>query len=234
MRSLLGSRAGLSPEESTSMSTALVPGVSAPHAGPTVPGPPVPDDLISALPDRIELVRRSRAYRLRLAMATLVLLLVLLVYAALVVITSYGVWSHLATDEFAGAVRRVFGESPAYMAFCIAGPILCVFLVKPIFTMRRQARPGVTLERPAEPRLFAFVERLCAAQGAPAPSRIRVDTDINASASLRHGLISLFRDDLVLTVGLPLARTMTVRELTGVLAHEFGHFAQGGRCGSPT
>src|SRR5206468_1593590 len=81
-----------------------------------------------------------------------------------------------------------------------------------------------TIDRSAEPRLFAFVDRLCAAQGAPAPRQIRVDTDVNASAALRHGLISLFRDDLTLTIGLPLARAMTLRELTGVLAHEFGHF----------
>jgi Zn-dependent protease with chaperone function len=229
MRSLLGSWAGPSSGESTSMSTSLVPGVSVPHAGPTVPPETlVPDDLISALPDRIEPVRRSRAYRLRLAMAALALLLVLIIYAALVVITSYGVWSHFFSDEFAAAVRGIFVQPLAYVAFCIAGPILSVFLVKPIFTMRSAAQPGMTLDRSTEPRLFAFVERLCAAQGAPAPRKIRVDTDINASASLRHGLISLFRDDLVLTVGLPLARTMTVRELTGVLAHEFGHFAQGG------
>ena len=34
-------------------------------------------------------------------------------------------------------------------------------------------------------------------------------------------------NDLVLTIGLPLAATMSVRELTAVLAHEFGHFSQG-------
>jgi Zn-dependent protease with chaperone function len=229
MPTRLGSRAGPSSGESTSMSTSLVPGVSVPHAAPVVPTEaPAPDDLLSALPGRIEPVRRSRAYRFRLALAALTLLLVLIIYLALVVITSYGVWSHFTSDAFAAAVRRILVDPLAYIAFCIAGPILSVFLVKPIFTMRSTAEPAVTLDRSAEPRLFAFVERLCAAQRAPAPRKIRVDTDINASASLRHGLISLFRDDLVLTVGLPLARTMTVRELTGVLAHEFGHFAQGG------
>jgi Zn-dependent protease with chaperone function len=211
------------------MSISLVPGVSGPCAAPAVsPVAPTLDDLLAALPERIEPVRRSRAFRLRLALAVLTLLLVLSIYLALVVITSYGVWSHFTSDAFAGAVRRIFVEPSAYIAFCIAGPILCVFLVKPIFTMRSATQPAVTLDRSVEPRLFAFVERLCAAQGAPAPRKIRVDTAINASASLRHGLISLFRDDLVLTVGLPLARTMTVREFTGILAHEFGHFAQGG------
>ena len=33
--------------------------------------------------------------------------------------------------------------------------------------------------------------------------------------------------DLVLTIGLPLAAGLNLRQLAGVLAHEFGHFSQG-------
>ncbi len=189
------------------MSISIVPVAS---GSPTSAGVPpemlATDDLVSALPERIEPVRRSRAFRLRLALAATTLLVVLAVYLALIVVTSYGVWSHLASPGFTAAVRGALGEPLGYMAFCIAGPILCVFLVKPIFTMQAAPRAGVTLDRPAEPRLFAFVERLCNAQGAPVPRQIRVDTDANASAALRHGLFGLFRDDLVLTIGLPLAR----------------------------
>jgi Zn-dependent protease with chaperone function len=215
--------------EHTSVSNSLAPGIPGTRIGPAASsGVSGLDELLAALPDRIEPVRRSWAFRLRLALAVLTLLTVLVVYVALVVITSYGVWSHFASKELVAAVHEVFVESGPYAAFCVAGPILCLFLVKPLFTGRWAERPGVTLDRSIEPRLFAYVERLCAAQGAPAPRRIRVDTEINASASLRHGLLSLFRDDLVLTVGLPLAQAMTLRELTGVLAHEFGHFAHGG------
>jgi Zn-dependent protease with chaperone function len=32
---------------------------------------------------------------------------------------------------------------------------------------------------------------------------------------------------LVLVIGLPLAAGMSMRQVAGVLAHEFGHFAQG-------
>jgi Zn-dependent protease with chaperone function len=186
------------------------------------------DALLAGLPDRIEPVRRSWAFRLRLALAVLTLLTVLAVYVALVVVTSYGVWSHIASEGLVAPVRRAFVEPGPYAAFCVAGPILCVFLLEPLFTAQGLKSPGVTLDRSAEPRLFALVDRLCAAQGAPALRWIRVDADINASASLRHGLISLFRNDLVLIVGLPLVRAMTLRELAGVLAHEFGHFAHGG------
>ncbi len=52
--------------------------------------------------------------------------------------------------------------------------------------------------------------------------------DVNASAGLRRGLLSLFSHDLVLTIGLPLVQGLSLREFTAVLAHEFGHFRQGG------
>jgi Zn-dependent protease with chaperone function len=211
------------------MSRSLAPDALGTCIGPAAPaGAAASDALLAALPDTIEPVRRSWEFRLQLALAVFTLLSLLVVYVELVVLTSYGVWSHFASEGFVAAVRRVFVHPGLYFTFCVAGPILCVFLVKPIFTVRRSKRHGVTLDRSAEPRLFAFVDRLCVAQGAPAPRRIQVDTDINASAGLRHGVISLFRDDLVLTVGLPLARAMTLREFTGVLAHEFGHFAHGG------
>jgi len=49
---------------------------------------------------------------------------------------------------------------------------------------------------------------------------------VNASASLRRGLLSLFANDLVLTIGLPLVACQSLPQFTGVLAHEFGHLSQ--------
>src|SRR5262249_47260105 len=56
--------------------------------------------------------------------------------------------------------------------------------------------------------------------------RIDVDCEVNASASPEHGILSLLRRRLVLTVGLPLAASLDVNQFAGVLAHEFGHFSQ--------
>ena len=55
-----------------------------------------------------------------------------------------------------------------------------------------------------------------------------MDCAVNASAGFMHGPFSVFRRDLVLTIGLPLVAGLSAREFAGVLAHEFGHFAQGG------
>src|SRR5262249_51127323 len=72
--------------------------------------------------------------------------------------------------------------------------------------------------------LFALVHRICAAVEAPIPVRIEVDCSINASARLIGGP---FGRELALTIGLPLAAGLTMQELTGILGHECGHFAQG-------
>ena len=58
-----------------------------------------------------------------------------------------------------------------------------------------------------------------------------MDLQANASAAFRRGAWSLFRRDLVLTVGLPLAAGLDSRQLAGVIAHELGHFAQRGGMG---
>jgi Zn-dependent protease with chaperone function len=67
---------------------------------------------------------------------------------------------------------------------------------------------------------------ICDTVGAPHPARLEVDCRLNASAGFRHGALSLVRGDLVLTVGLPLASSLSVRQFGGVLAHELGHFNQ--------
>ena len=64
--------------------------------------------------------------------------------------------------------------------------------------------------------------------GSPRPARIDVIANANASAHIDNGLLGLVGRRLVLTIGLPLARAMDLRQFTGVLAHELGHFTQGG------
>jgi len=76
--------------------------------------------------------------------------------------------------------------------------------------------------------LFEFVDQLCDLVGrARGPRKIKVDCQVNASAGFAGGMFSLLGHNLVLTIGLPLAAGLNLRQLTGVLAHEFGHFAQG-------
>ena len=99
------------------------------------------------------------------------------------------------------------------------------FMVKPILARPAKRIEPIPLLRDEESVLFQFVHDVCRQVGAPSPDRIQVDCNVNASASFASPPIGLRRPPLVLTIGLPLAG-LTVRQFGGVLAHEFGHFAQ--------
>ena len=170
-------------------------------------------------------------YRAGLAAVAVAMVLLPLLYLALVLAAAGGTASTLysiATDEDMGLKTRLYG----FVFFAAVGGTVVFFLFKPLFAPKDRGGDGSRVLVPAEQaRLFAFVAELCAVVGAPRPSRIQVMCDANASASLRRGLWSIGRKDLVLTIGLPLVRDLGLRGFAGVLAHEFGHFAQGSGMG---
>ncbi len=100
-------------------------------------------------------------------------------------------------------------------------------MVKPFFASRPPEPDRYTLMAESDPALFAFIGRICKLVKAPLPSRVDVDRQVNASASFRRGWRSMRGKDVVLNIGLPLVGGLTIQEFAGVLAHEFGHFAQG-------
>jgi Zn-dependent protease with chaperone function len=173
----------------------------------------------------------SPLYHLGLVAIAAMLLLLPLIYLGLIVLVGYGVYYH--TVNHTGILgltseRGVIFTFALYVAPIIAGPIAVAFMFKPFFAPRGTVNLPLSLQRDQQPFLFEFVEALCKAVGAPAPQRIDVNCDIHASAGFRRGFRSIFGNDLVLTIGLPLVSGLNLREFTGVLAHEFGHFAQGG------
>ena len=119
------------------------------------------------------------------------------------------------------------GKFFLYITPLIVGVVLVLFMLKPLFAKRQTSSHPLSLRREEEPLLFAFVDRLCEIVGAPKPRRIDVDTEVNASASFMAGIWGVLTNRLVLTIGLPLVAGLSLRQFTGVLAHEFGHFAQG-------
>jgi hypothetical protein len=115
-----------------------------------------------------------------------------------------------------------------YAAPLIAGPIAVFFMFKPLLARPSRQERYRALRRESEPLLFSFIDRICDEVGAPRPKRIDVDCSVNAGAGFGRGILSVFGPrHLVLTIGLPLAAGLTLREFGGVMAHELGHFAQG-------
>lgn len=187
--------------------------------------------VLAALKGRIEPVRTSPGYAAAALLVCIVMLLLPLLYVVLVAAVGYATYLHAVYDTGILATK-VRGKGYLfvlllYLAPIFIGAIVCLFLIKPLFARPAKVDRRRSLTRAGEPLLFEFVDRLCAAVGAPAPRRIDVDLQVNASASFRRGLLSMLGNDLVLTLGLPLAAGLTCRQFAGVLAHEFGHFTQG-------
>ncbi|HKE84988.1 MAG TPA: M48 family metalloprotease [Vicinamibacterales bacterium] len=172
--------------------------------------------------------RVSIPYRIGLVVVALAMLLLPAVYLALIVGTIWFSYWYLTTVS-----PSAMSTGLGFRGLTVAGPpfaggVLAFFLIKPVLARRATARSSIPLEPHEEPEFFAFIEQICLQVGAPVPRRVQVDCQVNASASFVAEPLSLVRRDLVLTVGLPLVVGLSARELGGVLAHEFGHFAQGG------
>ena len=212
--------------------------VPAPHAArraATKTSPPpaskadLPTRILAGFKSDIQPVRAGPLYLAGLALVATAMLVLPLIYIAIVALVAYGVFWHATQNIsiFTGPGGGARGKFLAYVTPLVVGIILLVFMVKPLFARRVRSHPPLSLSREEEPLLFAFVERLCQIVGAPVPRRIDVDTQVNASASFMGGVWGLFTNRLVLTVGLPLVAGLDLRQLAGVVAHEFGHFTQG-------
>ncbi len=172
----------------------------------------------------------SIAYRLGIVLVALAMIVLPLVYLAIIALVGFGVYYH--AQYHMGLLEMGHGRSwllfaSVYVAPLIAGPIAVFFMFKPLLARPVRHERFRSVTRQNEPLLFAFVDQVCDVVGAPKPKRIDVDCEVNASAQFRRGMMSMLGNDLVLTIGLPLVAGMTLREFGGVLAHEFGHFAQG-------
>ena len=169
----------------------------------------------------------SPLYNLGLTLVAFAMLVLPLIYLGLITGVVYLLYYH--ATEGIELLQRLTGGRVAlfgYLAPMVVGSLLVLFMIKPLFVRRAGYIRPSKIERQDEPLLFAFVEKLCTRVGAPMPSEIHLDINVNASAGFRRGLLSIFANDLVLTIGLPLAAGLNLHQFAGILAHEFGHFAQ--------
>ncbi len=196
-----------------------------PPAG-TVPSRRV---ILEALRRRVSPPKVSLSYRLGLLIAGWTMVLLPLLYFGLVALPVIGVGWHVVAN------RAHFGEdlipSILYLSVIPVGGIVAFFLVKPIFAEAAKRQHAHRLDRDEQRFLFTYMETLCRTIGAPPPAQIEVDVLINASAGLHLDMVTRTRKGAVLRIGLPLVAGMSLRELTGVLAHEFGIFGRGPGCG---
>lgn len=173
-------------------------------------------------------------YRAGVILVALAMVLLPCIYIALTVLAGWSVywfashhfleiWEwHLGSNRVALAAKVVCSVTPL-----LVGGTIALFMVKPLFARRAAPMQPLAVNPEMEPRLCNLIAWVCQTVGAPVPKRIELDCDVNASAGFDRGFRGFFRNDLVLTIGLPLVCGITQRELAGIVAHEFGHFRQG-------
>jgi hypothetical protein len=169
----------------------------------------------------------SGLYRLGLIAVAMGLMLLPVAYFGLVAAIVWGVYWHIQQlDWYMEHLRGLWGMT-IFIAPILTGAVIVFFMIRPLFVRSERAAEALTITPEAEPDLFHFVAAICNLLQAPFPKHIYVDWRANASASLHRGVKSFFNRELDLTLGLPLIAALSVGQLGGVLAHEFGHFAQG-------
>ncbi|MCU0709439.1 MAG: M48 family metalloprotease [Pirellula sp.] len=190
-----------------------------------------PEDATKAIVGSLPKRSVSMAYRIHLLLVATTMLILPMIYVAMVISAGLCVvyYTFVVTPTLLMSIRPsrigVFLYA-AVLAPILIGIILVAFMIKPLFFRIRGEARRRSLKREAQPVIFALVDRICDATGAPRPARIDVDYQVNASASPESGLFSIATGRMVLTIGVPLIAGMSARQLSGVLAHEFGHFSQ--------
>ncbi len=179
----------------------------------------------AAFPGPLAMAPVSAAYKKRLVGVAALMLLLPAIYGAIALASLFlTYWLAMpGRDLFFSAMRPGYISVVGFGAVCLAAFLFTAFLFRPFFARRERGLRAVSLDPVREPVLHALVEKIAEATGAPMPCEILVDANVNASASLSKGVLSR---DLTLTIGLPLFWGCDVRSLTGVLAHELGHFSQ--------
>ena len=189
-------------------------------------------ELVAAFGGPVARTRVSPFYRMGLVLVTVMMILLPLAYLALIVATARGVYAYATHFAFLlhsmrGGATFYLGKLMLYFAPLFGGGVLLLFMVKPLFARRAPHAQPLAMNPALEPALYAFIARICDLVGAPMPRRIDLVCDLNAAAGFRRGAASLLGNDLVLTIGLPLVAGLNLQQFAGVIAHEFGHFAQG-------
>lgn len=190
-----------------------------------------PTDMERIIRGKIPKQSVSLMYRVHLMLVACVMVLLPLLYVALVATVAFGVFYYATSiaGPMMSGVRMSRGAIFVYavmIAPIVAGTIMVLFMIKPLFSRLRYEPRRRSLTRQGQPVLFALIDQICESTGAPKPVRVDVDYQSNAAAYAEKGLYSILTGRIVLVIGVPLIATLSSQQLAGVISHEFGHFSQ--------
>ena len=185
-------------------------------------------NVISNIKGNIEPVKISFSYKIAIFIVFIFMILLPIIYLSLVISVAYLVYYHTFFNfEMLMTRGGGFARLIIYFSPIIIGGILLYFMIRPLFIKRKFEDDSIEIKAKNEPLLFEFITKICTLINAPVPKKVVINSEVNASASFSPGFSSFFKNDLILTIGAPLIYGLNIQQLAGVLAHEFGHFAQG-------
>lgn len=165
----------------------------------------------------------SAGYKARVVLVLASLLTFVALYLGLLLSSGYLLYYTLVDMPW------LSGKGVILNLGAIAGSaMLFLFLLKGLFHRRPFSSDGlIEITEAEQPRLFAFLRKLCRDAGSALPGKVYLAHDVNAAVAYPRSLLSLvfpIRKNLV--IGLGLVSALDLSELKAVLAHEFGHFSQ--------
>jgi len=174
--------------------------------------------LETALNPHADLIKPAAAYRWRVWLAMISLLIFMAIYLALAAWFGWTAY-RLFSDEYMTFADGVVGGCSAFLA---------AFLLKAIFFKQRErASNALEVTEKSHPQLFSFLYSIADQAHAPRPKRVFLSPLVNARVFYDLSVLNfVFPSRKNLEIGLGLVNVLTVSELKAVLAHEFGHFSQ--------
>jgi len=159
-----------------------------------------------------------------------VMVLLPILYMALMVAISYGLYYHATENMDLVTHTRIWERiallASVYFAPLVFGTLLVIFMIKPLFAPRPVKAKAVSLNPYKEDVLFDFIHEISGIVKSPMPRRVEIDCHVNVTANFDIGFMSLYDEDLVLKLGLPLVAGLNTRQFAGVLARELGRYSQ--------
>lgn len=104
-----------------------------------------------------------------------------------------------------------------------------VYLVKPLFLRpKSSSNHGIEIHRGDAPKLFDLIEETAKEVGVRRPKHVYINSEVNACVFFDTSFWNIiFPVRKNLAIGLGLFQSTNTQEVKGIIAHEFGHFAQG-------
>lgn len=97
--------------------------------------------------------------------------------------------------------------------------VVLLLLAKPLLSLRSRPYRGILIHDEQEPDLCMFVADVCERLAVPSPAEIRFNNDV-AIVVHHRGLMGFWRNEYVLTIGVPLLASLKTNQLAALLARE--------------